>query len=156
MVYFAAALTVLLALAHNGWALQCWSCSSDLDPSCMDHFNATRYSQFRNTYQQVNPNYQNQRNEMPVLRQCENNLGQIYNQKPMCVKRIINVPYGKKIITRECKSVSMNQAVGTCPEKNSNIEFCEYCDFDGCNHAAGLRGSLWVLLVPAVFYSLRR
>jgi hypothetical protein len=124
----------------------------------MDPFNATQMLQYRNRYQQVNPNNQYSRNDMPVLRDCINNLGDIYNQKQVCVKRILNVPYGKKIVSRECKGVSANQAAGTCPDRSSNVEFCEYCDYDGCNGATGLKGSLLAAMaVPCVlFFSLRR
>lgn len=65
----------------------------------MDPFNATQMLQYRNRYQQVNPNNQYSRNDMPVLRDCINNLGDIYNQKQVCVKRILNGEWEPKART---------------------------------------------------------
>lgn len=160
MVRLELIVTLFFAYLHNGYALRCWSCSSDLDMSCMDPFNSTKMLQHRNYFQQVNNNNQYSRNDMPILRECTNELGQIYNQKQMCVKRVINVPYGKKIVSRECKDVSTNQVTGTCPDKsgNANVEFCEYCDYDGCNAASGMRLNLLAAIaVPsALLLALRR
>ncbi|KAJ3645756.1 hypothetical protein Zmor_023390 [Zophobas morio] len=151
MANFGLFLTLLLAYVQQGWALRCWSCSSDLDSTCMDPFNATKLITQRQYFQQTNYNNQYQRNDMPILRECTNDLGQIYNQKQMCVKRVINVPYGKKIVSRECKAVSTNQAAGTCPDRSNNVEFCEYCEYDGCNGATGMKANvLGALAVPGV------
>ncbi|RZB40459.1 hypothetical protein BDFB_004506 [Asbolus verrucosus] len=152
MLHLGLFLTVLFVAVQNGWALRCWSCSSDLDPSCRDYFNATKLQQQRSYFQQVNYNNQYQGgNTMPMLTDCSNNLGQVFGQKQVCVKEIINQPYGKTSISRHCQSVSNQQEVGTCPNMGRDREFCEYCDSDGCNAAAGLKANvLAAMAVPCV------
>nr|CAH7749189.1 unnamed protein product [Callosobruchus chinensis] len=163
---------VLIAAVQKASALQCWKCSSDIDPMCNDRFNQSDilarrggglYSPLtqRQPYDQqgynqnynpnYNPNYnQNYNNNYnpaaqssswPILDNCDDNEARLRRMKNVCMKKVIRGP-GYSSIIRRCAIIPPEQTVGTCHEPVSrglSLEFCEYCDYDGCNSATGLK-----------------
>lgn len=168
-------------------ALMCWSCSSDLDSRCHDHFNTTKfeYGRFNNpnvyggggydpnynrgNYQggynnpggynnqggynnpgQYNNQFQTGPPRYPYLKPCSSDLTGIYDKKFMCMKRVQTSNDGRRITIRDCKMVPVGQSTGSCPTESNpyqSIDFCEYCDHDGCNSAGNLKINYFLGLI---------
>lgn len=60
----------------------------------------------------------------------------------------------RSVTIRQCGTVPRHTLPGPCTHEISGssitIEFCEYCEYDGCNGAGSLQKSLFAFLVPAV------
>ncbi|KAL3272742.1 hypothetical protein HHI36_014204 [Cryptolaemus montrouzieri] len=155
--------------------LMCWSCSSDLDIRCHDHFNTTKFDRFYqqqqgnygNNYQggnyqsgNYNPNYpqQNYQNRggfqnnpyqtrptAPYIKPCV--FSSYGDKKSVCMKKVQTSNDGRTTTIRDCATIPMSQSVGKCPsESNSyiHVDFCEYCDVDGCNSGNNMQFNLFL------------
>lgn len=60
----------------------------------------------------------------------------------------------QQVVIRQCATVPRNTRPGTCSHETTgssiSIDFCEYCDYDGCNGATGLQKGLLAVLIPAL------
>ncbi|XP_045475933.1 uncharacterized protein LOC123681724 [Harmonia axyridis] len=164
-------------------ALMCWSCSSDLDIRCHDHFNTTKFDRFynqqnfqtggnyqsgsynqnypqqnyqgRNNYNQgynnqgYNQGYQNNqyqsRPTVPYIKTCSfNSFG---DKKAVCMKKVSTSNDQKTLTIRDCVTIPAGQSVGKCPSESNSyiqVDFCEYCDTDGCNSGNSIQVNLAV------------
>ncbi|KAJ8983549.1 hypothetical protein NQ317_006594 [Molorchus minor] len=62
----------------------------------------------------------------------------------VCIKKTIRGS-GYVSIVRRCAMIALNENVGTCHDPVSrglSLEFCQYCDYDGCNSATGLKTNI--------------
>ncbi|XP_044759376.1 uncharacterized protein LOC123317079 [Coccinella septempunctata] len=150
-------------------ALMCWSCSSDLDIRCHDHFNTTKFDRFYN--QQTGGNYQSggYNTNYQQNYQGRNNYNQGYNQgyqnnpyqsrptvpyvktctfssygdkKTVCMKKVSTSNDQRTLTIRDCVTIPNSQSVGKCPSESNSyiqVDFCEYCDTDGCNSGSSLQ-----------------
>ncbi|KAJ8971318.1 hypothetical protein NQ314_000760 [Rhamnusium bicolor] len=56
-------------------------------------------------------------------------------------------------IVRRCAMLGLNEAVGTCHDPVSrglSLEFCEYCDYDGCNSATGIKTNILLASILSI------
>ncbi|XP_019871735.1 uncharacterized protein LOC109600096 [Aethina tumida] len=154
---------IILSVVNSGLALQCWKCSSDFDITCRDHFNVTRIQQNRRYFEQINYSGRQQAaGNNPQLIHCdEMYTSSNYDTINVCMKREHTTPDGKKVVNRECQLVSRSLKAGQCPpeiyQRFPDIDFCQTCNYDGCNSATGLKTNLMAACVPlALLLFLRK
>ncbi|XP_031830784.2 UPAR/Ly6 domain-containing protein crok-like [Nomia melanderi] len=131
----------LVLLAQSGSTLQCWNCSSDLEPLCGDLINITDYQ--RRFY----------------ATDCDEHIFDFII--PVC-RKIVKTENGKRVVKRECWSVYKHQAHITDGPCNpllkldgiSDNEYCFICSTDLCNSAtsASILQSLYVVTLGFVGY----
>ncbi|CAH1106555.1 unnamed protein product [Psylliodes chrysocephalus] len=193
---------------EKSFALRCWKCSSDIDPSCRDPFNEynnrnyrqssgaydnlqqnynqRQYDNYNTRYDTNNNNNNNQRydnqrydnnrdpnynpgfsnynsgynnvNRAPVLEQCDENEARNKRMRHVCLKEIVRGSSYVSVV-RRCELVAYEQPVGTCSQgvnRGLTLDFCEYCDWDGCNSATGLKTNVYlaaaISLIVLFFY----
>lgn len=142
----ACAIVAVFALVQVGEALRCWSCSSDMDAPCADYFNITNFNRFY----RYDP-----RAQTPQLMDCDQQQSAYpINQRPVCMKKK-QTTYGRTTYVRQCRFLHPEERIGTCPTETTSsattIDFCEYCEHDGCNGASLSSASvILAALVPAV------
>nr|XP_023021836.1 uncharacterized protein DDB_G0287625-like [Leptinotarsa decemlineata] len=195
---------VFVFVLQKATALQCWSCSSDIDPQCRDTFNQSeilsrrsgdslynnlqqnydrqrndpnyynqgQYNPNLNNQRQYDPNFNNQRQfdpnfnrgqvpfnqnfnpnfingRSPRLEVCDENEARNRRMKNVCLKEVVKGNNYVSIV-RRCELIPLEASVGTCQQnvnKGLYLGFCEYCDYDGCNSATGLRTNLFLAAV---------
>lgn len=72
----------------TGESIRCWSCSSDMDPSCRDYFNTTYFAFGRSNYASQGYETGIRPSTAPYLQQCpEGGNVYLYDQKAVCVKK---------------------------------------------------------------------
>ncbi|XP_017783294.1 PREDICTED: uncharacterized protein LOC108567386 [Nicrophorus vespilloides] len=135
----------LIAYFSTSDALRCWSCSSDMDLPCSDYFNTTALSRQYNRY-----------GNAPQLTECTHNNQLTYQTgKPVCSKKV-QTSYGRTTYIRQCMYLHEQEKVGPCPAETTTsattIDFCEYCDYDGCNGSSSLKSALLLTIISPLLY----
>ncbi|CAH1116156.1 unnamed protein product [Phaedon cochleariae] len=85
-------------------------------------------------------------NRLPELETCDENEARLNRKRTVCLKEIVRGNNYVSII-RRCESIPFEQTVGTCqPSVNRGLQldFCEYCDYDGCNSATRLKMNIFL------------
>lgn len=117
------------ALLHTGYALKCWSCSSDADPDCADPF----YTAHK------------------TLTECE---VKHQGEKPTCESIVLKVNTLEVITMRHCGTVPLNGPLNaSCSvplPPHSSIEHCHICMEDGCNTAQTQKATYWAAIVSVL------
>ncbi|KAJ8915177.1 hypothetical protein NQ315_000430 [Exocentrus adspersus] len=169
--FFVCAIAVVVAFfTSEASALQCWKCSSDLDRACADPFNETEIRRGRGgtLYDNLQQNYNNRQNydpnfnppnynpnfqgQTPTLEYCDENEASLRRMKNVCVKKTVRGNSYVSII-RRCALIGFNEEVTTCHDPVSRgltLEFCEYCDRDGCNSAFGVKANVFLASLLAL------
>ncbi|CAG9856813.1 unnamed protein product [Phyllotreta striolata] len=82
----------------------------------------------------------------PVLEVCDENEARNRRMRNVCIKEIVRGSSYMSVV-RRCELIPYEQSVGTCSQgvsKGLTLDFCEYCDWDGCNSATGLKTNLFL------------
>lgn len=90
----------------------------------------------------------------PRLVPCNEEEARLRRQRNVCIKKVQRIGENQVTYIRRCEMISFDKDVGTCYEavaRGISLDFCEYCDHDGCNSATGLKFNvLLASLVPMV------
>lgn len=128
---------------------------------CADYFNTTQYRPYTgsNYYQ---PYGGGSVGNQIALQDCEQQGGNIplRNQRAVCMKKK-QTTFGRTTYIRQCRFLHYDEKVGACPTEttgsSTTVDFCEYCDYDGCNGATTMRNSfLLAAVLPLVGMLLLR
>ncbi|XP_072392950.1 uncharacterized protein [Diabrotica undecimpunctata] len=99
-----------------------------------------------------NGGYRNDINSRPNLEICDENEARNRRMKNVCLKEIVKGSNYVSVV-RRCELVPFEQTVGTCSQGVSRgllLEFCEYCDYDGCNSATGHKTNLLAVMISLI------
>ncbi|CAH0564143.1 unnamed protein product [Brassicogethes aeneus] len=187
-------LVVAAFYIQNGFGLQCWQCSSDIEPECRDQFNYSNYvgggsnylysgnqGQYGGQYDQGGRQYDQGRGydrpydrfdqnsqrgynrpvqqfssrQYPQLVNCDDQGANLRRMKNVCYKRKQTSTNGYTTIIRRCETVPLDTYAGTCydpVQRGISVNFCEYCDYDGCNGATSVKINVLTALVPLLAF----
>jgi hypothetical protein len=90
-------------------------------------------------------------NNPPTLEVCDENDARNRRMKNVCLKEIVRGSNYVSVV-RRCEVVPYEQTVGTCSQgvsRGLTLDFCQYCDYDGCNSANGLETNVLVATLLA-------
>lgn len=138
MANFAVIVSVLVIalFVNEGESLRCWSCSSEVDPSCNDPFLANR-GHSPNSY---------------FLTDCDRDRASsypfLYSSKPVCSKKKIYID-GRLSVRRGCTWKKLDDYSNICPDNaHAQYSYCETCEYDGCNSATSIGKTIALLVAP--------
>ncbi|KAF7279342.1 uncharacterized protein LOC143206587 [Rhynchophorus ferrugineus] len=138
------------------------------DPYNRDTNNRDYYSRNYNTnygsqarpYDSTYPSYQRSQPlpvsqpDGPRMVTCNSEEAYLRRMKPVCVKKVQKIGQTQLTFIRRCEMIPLNMDIGSCDDRVArgiSLEFCEYCDYDGCNSATGLKFNIILAsLVPLV------
>ncbi|XP_004931812.1 uncharacterized protein LOC114250462 [Bombyx mandarina] len=132
---------LLLALfVKDSEPVNCWACSSNVNPLCNDPFNIRIDT--GNSY-------------LFRLENCDKNAGATFPyltaSKSVCKKEKKYID-GELVVSRGCTWKRQDDFEVGCPtsrnEANEVNLFCQTCDYDGCNGAATIGRTIALLLAP--------
>uniref|UniRef100_A0A6P7GF28 Probable ATP-dependent RNA helicase ddx42 n=1 Tax=Diabrotica virgifera virgifera TaxID=50390 RepID=A0A6P7GF28_DIAVI len=99
-----------------------------------------------------NGGYRNDLNSRPNYETCDDNEARNRRMKNVCLKEIVRGSNYVSVV-RRCELVPYEQTIGTCSQSVSRgltLDFCEYCDWDGCNSANGHKTNLLVGMISLI------
>lgn len=90
----------------------------------------------------------------PRLVTCNEEEARLRRMRNVCVKKVQRIGEYQLTYIRRCEMIPFEKEVGTCYDPVSrgiSLDFCEYCEYDGCNSATGLKFNIFLAsLVPLV------
>ncbi|XP_066137706.1 homeobox protein 2-like [Euwallacea fornicatus] len=90
----------------------------------------------------------------PRLVPCNEEEARLRRMRNVCIKKIQRIGDYQLTYIRRCEMVPIQKEVGTCYDpvaQGISLDFCEYCEYDGCNSATGLKFNLFLAgLMPLV------
>ncbi|KAL0821669.1 hypothetical protein ABMA28_005109 [Loxostege sticticalis] len=134
---------LLAVFVQDGESVRCWTCSSDLNPYCGDPFPGSR------------SDYQPASQYQFRLENCDANTGATYpyltSSRSACKKQTKYIN-GQTVVSRGCTWKRSDDYSVSCPSStngpNEITQFCETCDYDGCNGASAIGKTIALLLAP--------
>ncbi|KAL1497958.1 hypothetical protein ABEB36_008836 [Hypothenemus hampei] len=128
------------------------------DPNNRDYPPPRDYNQGR-TYDQNYPPrdyYQRAQAQIsqsgPRLVTCNEDEARLRRMRNVCIKKVQRIGDYQLTYIRRCEMIPYEKEVGTCYDavaRGISLDFCEYCDNDGCNSATGLKFNILLAsLVP--------
>ncbi|CAG9767444.1 unnamed protein product [Ceutorhynchus assimilis] len=90
----------------------------------------------------------------PRLVDCNDEEARRTGMRNVCLKKVQRVGEYQLTYIRRCVAIPLEKEIGTCYDPTArgiSLDFCEYCEYDGCNSATGLKFNLFLAsLVPLV------
>ncbi|ENN81733.1 polyribonucleotide nucleotidyltransferase [Dendroctonus ponderosae] len=120
------------------------------------------YNQGRNydpNYPTRDVNYQRAQAQVasqsgPRLTTCNEEEARLRRMRNVCIKKVQRIGDYQLTYIRRCEMIPFEKEVGTCYEavaRGISLDFCEYCEYDGCNSATGLKFNIFLAsFVPLV------
>lgn len=145
------AILVLVAVLHQGSALECWQCDSNSSPECDD------------------PITQSEHHKSFHIKNCDSTLStyRSTSEKQIC-RKTVQIENGKKVVIRACSLPYPQErdiTDGVCsPDtvpSNTIIQSCHICSTDVCNGAHSTLGqvsaitSLFFFGIPSILFAYR-
>ncbi|XP_057656678.1 uncharacterized protein LOC130894108 [Diorhabda carinulata] len=117
------------------------------DPNYNRQYDPNYNRQYDQNYNPVyNTGLRNDYNSRPMLEVCDENDARNRRMKNVCLKEIVRGSNYVSVV-RRCELVPYEQKVGTCSQsvnRGLTLDFCEYCDYDGCNSANGIKTNILI------------
>ncbi|XP_050311462.1 uncharacterized protein DDB_G0283697-like isoform X1 [Anthonomus grandis grandis] len=78
----------------------------------------------------------------PRLVTCNEEEARLRRMRNVCIKKVQKIGDYQLTYIRRCEMIPLEKPVGTCYDavaRGISLDFCEYCEYDGCNSAPGMK-----------------